>query len=272
MIERNIYQPPIKLQEYIDSFGIVEVREGETESYLSPPLAMSGIIIQSINTNNSVIVKLGDRDFFTEYAVGAGQVTSSVYGQFVGHTKSLLVFFKPLGMYQLFGPEMSIMTSRAVSLYDFLGYSTCEDLLERLKADQNNEHQIKILSDFLLERVHLRKDTGILPSILEVIHEKKGNISVAEIENQFKIQRKTLERNFQRMIGLSPREYTKIYRFKCLINILMSSPGITWTELSHRAGFYDQAHMSRYVKEYLKVSPSNMVHLDMDLINYLLRN
>lgn len=272
MIQRKNYPPADALQEYVDSYGIVEVPEGQTEPYFSPPLAMSGMIIQTINTNDSMIVKLDAEDFFTDQAVVTGQVTSSVHGQMIGHTKSLLIFFKTLGMHQLFGTDMYTLTNRADRLKDFLGVEKSDALLNALKASQKDEDQIEVLNKFFLDQVNSRHQVDDLNDILDYIHFHKGNITVAEIEEKFDIRRKTLERNFQKKVGLSPKEYAKIYRFKCLLTILMENPGITWTELSHRAGFYDQSHMSRYVKEYLKVSPNNIVQLDMELINFFLRN
>ncbi|WP_373057164.1 hypothetical protein [Zunongwangia sp. H14] len=72
------------------------------------------------------------------------------------------------------------------------------------------------------------------------------------------------------MLGLPPKVYCKIYQFKSLINFLQGNPGITWAQLADEVGYYDQSHMTRYVKKYLKVAPNTMVKLDMDFINYLL--
>lgn len=272
MIQRKNYPTTDALQDYVDSYGIIEVPEGQTEPYFSPPIAMSGMIIQIINNNDSMVVKLNGEDFFTDRAVATGQVTTSVHGQIVGHAKSLLVFFKPLGMYQLFGTDMSTLTNTAARLEDFLGQKQSDTLLNALRDSKKDEDQIQVLDEFFLKQVTTAPNVDDLSEVLDYIHVNNGNVSVAGIEDRFDIRRKTLERNFQKKVGLPPKEYAKIYRFKCLIAILMENPGITWTELSHRAGFYDQSHMSRYVKEYLKVSPNNIVELDMELINYFLRN
>lgn len=272
MIQRKNYPTTDALQDYVDSYGIIEVPEGQTEPYFSPPLAMSGMIIQIINSNDSMVVKLNGEDFFMDQAVATGQVTTSVHGQIVGHAKSLLVFFKPLGMYQLFGTDMSTLTNTAARLEDFLGQKQSDTLLNALRDSKKDEDQIQVLDEFFLKQVTTAPNVDDLSEVLDYMHVNNGNVSVAGIEDRFDIRRKTLERNFQKKVGLPPKEYAKIYRFKCLIAILMENPGITWTELSHRAGFYDQSHMSRYVREYLKVSPNNIVELDMELINYFLRN
>ena len=55
------------------------------------------------------------------------------------------------------------------------------------------------------------------------------------------------------------------------MNYQQANPGITWTEQTYNHAFFNQVHMSKYLKEYLKVSPNNLVQLDVDFINYLLK-
>jgi len=271
MTQPTTYLPPPKLQDYIASYGILEIPEGVSEPYFSPPLGLSGFIIESINTHNKVVSKLEGEDFFTENAVVTGQVTYPVYGQLIGHVKTIMVFFRPLGMYQLFGTNMGTLKNKSMTLVDFLGKRKADKLLSKIKEDQNSEHQIQVLNDFFLGLNTIRKDIDNIKRVLEYIDINQGGISIKEIEQNCHCHRKTLERHFKKMIGLSPKVYTQIYQFKCLINILQTQPQITWSQLADQAGYYDQSHMSRYVKEYLKVSPNSMVELDMDFINYLLR-
>lgn len=264
------YLPAPELREYILSYGILEIPEGENESYFSPPLALSGFIINTANAHGKVVAKLKQDPFFTSNEVATGQVTSPVYGQLIGQVKSIMVFFNPLGMYQLFGNDMSKLTDTSQSLFDFLDEEKAENLISLLKADETNEVQVEVLNRFFKNRIGHANGVAKMKEAIHYIHENKGNVSVSDLENECHYQRKTLERHFKKMLGLSPKVYCKIYRFKCLINYLQENPGITWAELADQAGYYDQSHMTRYIKEYLKVSPNSMVVLDMDYINYLL--
>lgn len=265
------YLPAAALQGYIASYGIQEMDEGVTETYFSPPLGLSGFILQTISTQNSIIAKIEGEDFFTEGAVVTGQVTYPVYGQLIGKVKSILVFFRPLGMYQLFGTDMASLTNKSMTLPDFLGKENANNLMLKLKANQDNEHQIEVLNDFFLSLNPIEKEVDNLKNVLEYIHHRNGGVTIKEIEEHCHYPRKTLERHFKEKVGLTPKVYTQIYQFKCLINLLQAQPNITWTQLANQAGYYDQSHMSRYVKEYLKVSPNSILKLDMELINYLLR-
>lgn len=264
------FLPAPDLQEFIASYGILEIPEGETEPYFSPPLAMSGFIINVVNSKGVVVSKIDNRDFFTENAVVTGQVTSPVYGELVGKVKSIMVFFKPIGMHRLFKNDLSELTNCSKTISDFLGQEEADLLWENLTAHSDNQQQIDVLNEFFRKRITAREEDKKFEKILNYIHEKQGNVSITEILISSYYPRKSLERHFKKKIGLSPKVYAQIYRFKCLINFLANNPGITWSQLANHTGYFDQSHMSRYIKEYLQVSPNSIVNLDMAFINYLL--
>lgn len=262
------YNTAPQLQDFIASYAIMEIPYGDTESYFSPPLGKSGFII---NIGNGMVTsKIDTRDFFTENAVVTGQVTSPVYGQLVGEIKSIMVFFKPIGMHRLFRNDLSQLTNRSKTLSEFLGQNEAELLWKNLTTHSDNQEQIDILNEFFSKRVSTREEDINFEKILSYIHNKQGDVSISEILENSWYPRKTLERHFKKKVGLSPKVYTQIYRFKCLINFLENNPEITWAQLANKTGYFDQSHMSRYLKEYLQVSPNSLVTLDMKFINYLL--
>ncbi|NJW51551.1 helix-turn-helix domain-containing protein [Salinimicrobium oceani] len=270
MPKPETYLPAPALQEYIASYGVIEIPEGEFHPYFSPPLALSGFIINVGSNHGKVSCKIDGRDFFTESAVATGQVTSPVYGEMRGEVKSILVFFKPTGMHRLFGNDLSELTNDSKILGEIVGNEEADLLWERLISQPGKAEQIEILDEFFSKRIKAEPQQDHFESILDYIHNKNGNVSISEIEQNTGFSRKTLERHFRKKVGLTPKVYSQIYQFKCLLNFLETHPEITWTQLANQTGYFDQSHMSRYVKEYLQVSPNSMVKLDMDFINYLL--
>lgn len=270
MSEPKTYLSHPKLTEFIASYGVWEIHENVEEPFFSPPLGYSGFIINIINSLNVVITQIEDRDFFSSNYVATGQVTKPIHGKLVGHTKSLMVFFNPLGMFQLFGNDMSILTNQSMDLNDFLGEKQAQELIKKLKSNLDDDQQIMVLNNFFLSLNPFQKDITKLKKALQFIHQKNGDVSIHEILNHSNCHRKTLERQFKRMIGLSPKVYSQIYQFKCLFNLLRANPQITWTQLAEKAGYFDQSHMSRYVKEYLNVSPNSIIKLNLEFITYLL--
>ena len=169
------------LRDFIASYAIMEIPEGETESYFSPPLAMSGFIINVSHSKGMVSSKIDNRDFFTANAVVTGQVTSPVYGELVGEVKSLMVFFKPIGMHRLFRNDLSELTNRSKTLTEFLGQTEADLLWNNLTAHSDNQKQIDILNDFFRKRVTTRDEDLKFERILDYIHKKQGDVIIVEI-------------------------------------------------------------------------------------------
>src|SRR5690606_10978612 len=120
-------------------------RAGQREPFFSPPIGLSGFIIQTINHRGEINVMVGEQVFISESHVATGQVTKPVYGEFVDEVKSLLVFFHPLGMYQLFGTDMAKLTDTSLPLGLVIGTRSYEALVSRLYEHQDTCSQIEVL-------------------------------------------------------------------------------------------------------------------------------
>jgi len=258
-----------KLESSIHSYGIIEEPEGFSEAFVSPPLGFSGFIMCTEGETDAFIN--GER-FVHHKAVASGQVTSPVTGHVTGKVKSIMVFFQPQGMYRLFGFDMSKLTNASMDLHLFLGIKSARDLLQKLKHADCNATIIDILNQFFTSRLSETDNTEDVKKVLDFIHLHYGNVTVKEIEKHCYMQRKSIERSFHTKVGLSPKVYAKIFRFKCLMGYLKQHPSVTWSQLAEENGYFDKSHMVRYFKEYLKVSPNHLVTLDVDFINYLLKN
>ncbi|MFV0606798.1 MAG: helix-turn-helix domain-containing protein [Niabella sp.] len=271
MKEPAHYPPSKELTNYICSYGILESPEHIDDPYFSPPIALSGFIITTINSRGIFHAKIGDRNHYSSQAVATGQITEPVHGISIGHQRILLIFFRPTGMHELFGNDMSKITDSSMPLEALIGADKTKILLQNLTKHQTDDYQIDCLNTFFEKYITTSSKTICnLKRILDYIHQKKGEMDITELEKYGYCQRKTLERHFSKIIGLSPKKYCQIYQFKCLIQLIHERPKMTWSELALQAGYYDLSHMSRYIKEYLRVTPNNMVHLDMNFINYLL--
>ncbi|MEB0260297.1 MULTISPECIES: AraC family transcriptional regulator [unclassified Mucilaginibacter] len=252
----------------------MELPAGATAPLISPPNGLTGFLIRVKCDKDGVVV---GKDFKgnpiahqPSYAIG--QTTYPITGHAVGQLTFLVVFFQPMGMYQLFGYNTDAITNKSVDLLDFLGQKIGERLIAELVLADDREQQLEILNSFFLNRIPIEDNCGDLKKVLVLIHESQGGISIIKIADSSGINRRTLERHFHKRVGISPKVYVQIIRFKNAMNYLQANPNITWTELTYNNGFFDQAHMIRYFKEYLKVSPNNLVKIDLDFINYLLKH
>ncbi len=273
MIQYSFFPTDTRLSEYIYSYGMIEVPKGNTEPLMSPPNGLTGFLIRVKSDEDARLVATIDNDnpigHQPSYVIG--QITYPIHGYAVGLLTFLVVFFQPLGMYQLFGGNMNRLANKSVDLFDFLGDEKAAELMQKLQAKDDTDSRVDILNKFFLQQ-KVTDNCDNEKKVLDIIHKAQGNIRIKEMEEALSISRRTLERYFKEKIGISPKVYAQIFRFKCAMQYLEANPNTTWTELTYGNGFFDQSHMIRYFKEYLKVSPNNLVNVDMNLVSYLLRN
>ena len=262
------FSPPETLSPYIAFYGIWDVAEGFREPYLSPPLGLCGIIIC---LNDFINARLNGNLFMKDKYCATGQVTTPMSGEVVGRNKIIMVFIHPCGLHQLFGINMSSLTNTSMPLTELLGEEECNQLIEKLNYAADSEKVIQILNNFFLLQLPVFEIAPKVAQAVEYINQNKGNVSVKEIEANCYITSRSLERHFKIYVGLSPKEYAKIFRFKCLVNFINQNPGVTWSSLCEQNGYYDQSHLTRYFTRYMKVKPTEMVQMDMDFIKYLLQ-
>jgi AraC-like DNA-binding protein len=72
-----------------------------------------------------------------------------------------------------------------------------------------------------------------------------GQIPAAELANRLSVTSKTLERKFAAYIGKTPRQYSKLIRFRQILKDISSIKNVTLTEHAFRNGYFDQSHFIR---------------------------
>ncbi len=66
---------------------------------------------------------------------------------------------------------------------------------------------------------------------------------------------RTLERCFDRWVGISPKELARLLRFQRALR-LSAQPGLSWAAVAARAGYADQAHLGRDFRQFAGASPT----------------
>jgi len=83
------------------------------------------------------------------------------------------------------------------------------------------------------------------------------NLGVDEIADEQHVSRRQLERDFRRWIGTSPRHLAQVARVQHVSRLARS--GASLAHIAADAGFADQAHMSRVVREMTGLTPMHFV-------------
>jgi AraC-like DNA-binding protein len=262
------FLPPDVLAPYIAFYGIIDVEEGVHEYYVSPPLALCGFII---SLEGEINASLNGSLFLKDKYCATGQITGPMVGNIRGRDKTLLVFIQPCGLYQLFGVDMSVLTNTSMPLSELLGKEDCDVLISKLRACDAHQDMIQVMNELFFSQQPAFEIAPKVKEAIDFIHQQKGNVLIKDIEQNCFITPRSLERHFKMYIGLTPSEYIKIFRFKCLMNFIRENPHLTWENLCEQNGYYDQSHISRYFVRYMNIKPHELVSADAEYINYLLQ-
>lgn|SRR5690606_31544886 len=84
-----------------------------------------------------------------------------------------------------------------------------------------------------------------------------GLIGIDTLAKQNYTTTRQLERNFKKYIGISPKEFANIVRFKtALSKIKHNRKQQSLSDIAYECGYYDHAHLSNEIKRYARVVPS----------------
>ncbi|MBC8004066.1 MAG: AraC family transcriptional regulator, partial [Verrucomicrobia bacterium] len=133
------------------------------------------------------------------------------------------------------------------------------DRLEGILAETPDFNQkVRLMEEFLMGRLSLKEDIYSQQRMQEsicLINQNLGIVDVDRLASSACWSRKQYERNFQDIIGTSPKQFMRIIRFQHALHYKNQHPLSTLTELAYENGFFDQSHMIKEFKDLAGVTP-----------------
>ena len=88
-------------------------------------------------------------------------------------------------------------------------------------------------------------------------------LKVQDLAKKYYITERQLERAFKQYIGLSPKEYCDLERFRRAMIRLENRHSESLSEIAWESGYYDHAHMTNAFKKYTDKTPSAFILSDL---------
>ena len=179
-------------------------------------------------------------------------------------TGTIVIEFNALGAYRLFSLSFTEVKNKIVSLGDFLG-SRAHELSSRLADTPLPEAKLRLLQDFLLEKLDQSVADTVYDHCAARIVGSKGLITIGRLEKETGYSARWLQRKFAERLGTSPKNLAEIIRFKQFYAAY--SKGASSRELG---GFmyqyyYDQSHFLRAFKRFTGTTPTELAQSTNDL-------
>lgn len=105
-------------------------------------------------------------------------------------------------------------------------------------------------------------EVGRVGVIVDDIAADRGITAVEQVQERWRIGRRTLQRLFNGYVGVGPKWVINRYRLHEAIERLAAGGAVDWTELALELGYFDQAHFIRDFKALVGRPPAEYARRD----------
>lgn len=176
--------------------------------------------------------------------------------QLTGQGRVFGTKFRPGAFFPLLGQPVSQLTGRSVALRELFG-AEADALTETVLAAADDEDQVAAVEAFL--RRHLPAPDPQVARVVEVVQLALHRPEITRVEDlaeRVQIPPRTLQRNFRRYVGVSPKWVIRCFRLHEAAERLARGRDLDHACLAAELGYYDQAHFIRDFKQMTGHAPS----------------
>jgi AraC-like DNA-binding protein len=252
----GIYSPVPELSFIIDCFIIIKNEgKGSSYSFRNFPDLHPKIIFQIGTGSNQCEFEIQNylNADGSPLVMGIQTISSGI--KFNDSSDYVIAKFKPFGLHFLFGINQYTLKNKVVRLQDVIEFEAGafhQMITSPLDVDAKLESVEKLFVKILEKSRNIDIHTS---SIIQTLTNTFGRVKLSEIQNDYCITARTLENRFKSQIGISPKEYCSLLRFKYFLSNLVDIK-TSLTQLSYETGYYDQSHAIRCFKRIMGITPT----------------
>jgi AraC-like DNA-binding protein len=185
-----------------------------------------------------------------------------------------IVDFKPGGAYPFLHLPLSELHNDIVPM-DAIWGDLAAEIREPLQSAPTLHARFVLLEQLLLARLDDIPDgLAAVQYAVAQLARYHGDLPIQILSDQVGMSHNHLTRQFQRLVGGTPKEVARIYRFKYTLSKLSSTQSIDWDEVAMQAHYYDQSHFNKDFKAFTGHTPTDFlrlhrqVHLDNPVLPF----
>jgi AraC-like DNA-binding protein len=175
-----------------------------------------------------------------------------------GRAGLIAVRFYARGAYLFFHRPLHEVAAGVVDLED-LWRARAREWTERIALASGMNARLRFIEQALLSllRSNGRTDPAV-DRALHLIEARHGQVRVSDLAAEIGVSCRHLSRQFQRAVGVSPKEYGRIKRFLHALELLTREGPRSLMDVALDSGFYDQAHFNHEFRELAGMSPGDL--------------
>lgn len=252
------YAAPSSLSEYVRCFWILESDEPATFPFIHRATAEC--------CPELIFYYKGEVNVFKSESNAEKTFTSGFYAQSQAFRKFAIdkafgmlgVYLYPHALPLLFNIPASNVSDNNVDIVSLFG-NEGRILEDKVMCAASHHLRIGFITDFLTEKLTkpATKSCYFSAAIRQAI--TAGTMqSVSEMANACNLSVRQIERDFKSLSGFSPRLFSKLTRFRSLMESLPAK-AYSMADLAYEFNYYDQSHFINEFKRFTGLSPTQYI-------------
>ncbi len=140
------------------------------------------------------------------------------------------------------------------------GFVQADEILERMREARDINVRLGILESELVEQTGLAHVPESFRKLFNALRQSETSGQLAEFCSRNGVGLRTLERMYNKYVGVSAMTFCTLNRFQNSLNQLLFSDYSKLSDLAYGNGYFDQMHFIREFKRFAGNSPKGFVH------------
>jgi len=197
-------------------------------------------------------------------AFAVGMMSTAIHVTSAGPVRTVAVRFKPGAAGAFLATPLHALTDQRADIDLLWGRSAADRLADALwSRELGDRERLALIETHLLER--LRESApqagggALISRAVSLIDTSSGGVRIDDLAAQLGVSRQHLAAQFRTRVGLSPKLYARICRFRRATAALKASPAPDWARLALDCGYFDQSHLIHDFQQFAGSAPERFL-------------
>ena len=194
-------------------------------------------------------------------AFAVGMMTQAIHVPLAAPLRTVAVRFRPGAAGMFLGVPLHVLTDLDVAVTEFSALGDVRRLADQLwQPGRDDAGRLRLIEQHLLARLpSIEPADALVGTALAALDRSGGALRIETLVAQLGVSRQHLAAQFRTHVGLPPKLYARIQRFRRATETLRqpAPAGVDWAQLALACGYFDQSHLIRDFREFADSTPEN---------------
>lgn len=156
--------------------------------------------------------------------------------------------FLPCGLFRFMDLPLAELTNQRIDTHDLPDFFP-PFFTEELSEQPHFKARIDLIEKWLIKSLaHTGQSCGPIHSAVRQINRYHGRLPISTLAANACLCPRHFERRFKHLTGFSPKEYSRIMKFRYAVEKLRHTPSGNLLSTAVDAGYYDAAHLAKEIR------------------------